>query len=158
MNDKANNLKTTYPNASFTIGDKKYKLNEYIQMCREREGYSTEIGARLIGISEPDYLNLEKGKHPIDEEMLSLLIRLYRMPRNIKKLLQNPNRPITAKRITELRIKAGRTQTETGKVLGIPQTTYAGYETGRNEPDIGTLVRIADLYHVSMDYLTGRIN
>jgi len=158
MNNKESNIKTTYPNASFTIGDKKYKLSEYIQMCREREGYSTEIGARLIGIPEPDYLELEKGKHPINEEMLNLLIRLYRMPRNLKKLLQNPNKPIIAIRITELRIKAGNTQTETGKQLGIPQPTYAGYETGRNEPDIETLVKIADLYHVSMDYLTGRIN
>jgi transcriptional regulator with XRE-family HTH domain len=158
MNDKNKSLKTTYPNASFTIGENKYKLNEYIQACRERKGHSTEIGARLLGITETEYAELEKGNYPINEEMLNLLIDLYRMPRNLKKLLQNPNRPITAKRITELRVKAGQTQTETGKLLGIPQPTYAGYETGRNEPDISTLVKIADHYHVSMDFLTGRTN
>jgi len=158
MNDKTNSLKTTYPNASFTIDDKKYTLNEYIQVCRERKGRSTETGARLLGITEPEYLELEKGNLPINEEMLGLLIDLYRMPLKLKKLLQKPNRPLFAKRITELRIKAGHTQTETGKLLGIPQPTYAGYETGRNEPDINTLIQIADLYHVSMDYLTGRTN
>ena len=41
-------------------------------------------------------------------------------------------------------------------VLGIAQTTYAGYETGRYEPDLETLTKIADYYKISIDYLIGR--
>ena len=48
------------------------------------------------------------------------------------------------------------TQQETATAIGIAQTTYAGYETGRHEPSIEILIRLADIYKVSMDYITGR--
>jgi transcriptional regulator with XRE-family HTH domain len=77
------------------------------------------------------------------------------MPKRLKNLIQSPDKPIYAKRMTELRLETKRTQTETGKLLGIPQATYSGYEIGRSEPDIATLTRIANLYGVTLDYLAG---
>lgn len=49
-----------------------------------------------------------------------------------------------------------KTQAEVAEKLHISRTAYAGYESGRNEPDLKTLVKIADLYGVSLDYLAGR--
>ncbi|MED2978248.1 helix-turn-helix transcriptional regulator [Bacillus swezeyi] len=37
--------------------------------------------------------------------------------------------------------------------LGLNRATYARYETGDNEPDYETLIKIADYYDVSLDYL-----
>lgn len=34
--------------------------------------------------------------------------------------------------------------------------SYRRYETGEREPDASTLVRMADYYHVTADYLLGR--
>ncbi|MCY7835251.1 helix-turn-helix domain-containing protein [Bacillus haynesii] len=39
------------------------------------------------------------------------------------------------------------------KKLGMNRATYARYETGDNEPDYETLIKIADFYGVTLDYL-----
>jgi transcriptional regulator with XRE-family HTH domain len=156
MNEKQIIQKEIIPKMSVTIDDKKYKIYEYIKRSREVKGYDTKVGAAALKISEKDYEELEKGNYPINEKTLKILMDIYQIPRKIKRLLQDPNKPEFAKRLTELRIKANKTQRETSEILAIPQPTYSGYETGRNEPDIKTLIKIADLYNVSMDYLTGR--
>lgn len=38
----------------------------------------------------------------------------------------------------------------------ITETTYQNYERERQMPKLDILVRIADVYKVSLDYLTGR--
>ena len=37
--------------------------------------------------------------------------------------------------------------------IGIPKPTYAHYESGRSEPSIETLKKIADYFGCSIDYL-----
>lgn len=58
--------------------------------------------------------------------------------------------------ITKLRLDTGLTQKEVSQLVGVAQTTYAGYETGRHEPSVEMLIKLADAYKVSMDYITGR--
>lgn len=60
--------------------------------------------------------------------------------------------------LKEIRKQNSITQTALSKLLGIDQTTYSGYETGKSSPDINTLIRIADYFDVSLDYLCGRQN
>lgn len=55
-----------------------------------------------------------------------------------------------------LRIKAGYTQDSLAETLGISRSAVSMYENGNREPDLETLERIADLFHVDMDYLVGR--
>lgn len=45
---------------------------------------------------------------------------------------------------------------KTAESLGIPFETYRSYEIGRNQADYDTLIRIAEFYDVSVDYLLGR--
>lgn len=40
--------------------------------------------------------------------------------------------------------------------LFIKQTTYSKYELGKVKVPVEALMRLADLYHVSVDYLIGR--
>ena len=42
--------------------------------------------------------------------------------------------------------------------MGLAYVTCRRYEAGEREPDASTLVRMADFYHVSIDYLVGRID
>ena len=58
-------------------------------------------------------------------------------------------------RIRELRIEADEMQKDLAKKLGIPANTFNQYETGKREPDFGTLKRIANYFGVSVDYLIG---
>lgn len=45
------------------------------------------------------------------------------------------------------------TQNEISKYLNIDQTTYSGYETGKSEPNIDTLKKLAKYFNVTLDEL-----
>ena len=56
-------------------------------------------------------------------------------------------------RLRYLREKEGLTQTNIANTLHIGQSTYNRYERGVREPDHETLKKIADYFHVSLDFL-----
>lgn len=59
-------------------------------------------------------------------------------------------------RIKELRKEKNITQVRLAKCLNIAQPTLSGYETGNFQPDNETLLKIADFFGVTIDYLLGR--
>lgn len=59
-------------------------------------------------------------------------------------------------RMKELRVNAKKTQTEVGEILGINQRTYSQYELGNRQIPLEALIKLADFYGVSVDYLLGR--
>jgi transcriptional regulator with XRE-family HTH domain len=63
---------------------------------------------------------------------------------------------VFGKRLNQLRDKLGLTQKELSSRLGIPRTTYSGYENGSREPDHQTMEKFANYFDVSIDYLLGR--
>lgn len=54
------------------------------------------------------------------------------------------------------RKKSGKTQKEVADLLGVGQSTYKNYECGLREPNGDTIVALANLFHVTTDYLLGR--
>lgn len=48
------------------------------------------------------------------------------------------------------------TQKAIADALHIDRVTYTGWELGKHEPDIKQLIKLADFYHTSIDYLVGR--
>ena len=58
--------------------------------------------------------------------------------------------------IRNLRIDNGYTQKQIGEYLGISQNTYSQYEIGVLNYPVDVIMKLADLYHVSTDYLLGR--
>ncbi len=59
------------------------------------------------------------------------------------------------KRIRELREDNDMTQTEIAKILNMSQTGYSKYETGENDVPTLILIKLADFYGVSADYILG---
>lgn len=59
-------------------------------------------------------------------------------------------------RLKELRKKKGLTQIRLAIELNMSQNTISRYETGSHEPDVQTLIQIADYFNVSLDYLMER--
>ena len=59
-------------------------------------------------------------------------------------------------RIRNLREDMDMTQTDMAKVLFISQRTYSYYESVGHDIPTEVLVRIADFYQVSVDYLLNR--
>jgi transcriptional regulator with XRE-family HTH domain len=58
-------------------------------------------------------------------------------------------------RLKMAREYSGATQVEVSKVIKISQSTYAGYETGRSEPNIETIAILSKMFDVSTDWLLG---
>lgn len=58
--------------------------------------------------------------------------------------------------LKKLRYSSHLTQDELSKKLNMPQATYNSYEIGRSSPTVEPLIKIADFYNVSIDYLVGR--
>ncbi|HCJ4262186.1 TPA: helix-turn-helix domain-containing protein [Listeria innocua] len=59
-------------------------------------------------------------------------------------------------RLSELRKKKGFSQYKLADELGFSRGQVANYEQGTREPDYQTLLKIADFFNVSTDYLLGR--
>ena len=57
-------------------------------------------------------------------------------------------------RLRELR--GNMSQQELSDATGINQKTLSNYEVGRTEPNVQNLIRLADYFNVSLDYLCGR--
>ena len=62
---------------------------------------------------------------------------------------------IMEQRIRELRLEKGMTQWHLARKLNFGCSAISNYENGRNEPNIETLKKLASVFEVSMDYLTG---
>lgn len=58
--------------------------------------------------------------------------------------------------LKKVRQEKGVTAKAVADELGILPDTYRSYETGRREPNLETLIAIANYYNVSIDYLLGR--
>lgn len=59
-------------------------------------------------------------------------------------------------RMKEIRKARGISQLRMAMDLNMAQNTISRYETGEREPGITELVKIADYFRVSVDYLLGR--
>lgn len=58
-------------------------------------------------------------------------------------------------RIRALREDGDKTQTEIAQLLKIGQRTYCDYELGKTRIPVDSLIVLAKLYNVSMDYICG---
>ena len=63
---------------------------------------------------------------------------------------------IFQKRIKEMRALCHLTQREMAEKLGISQPSYIRYENGSSEPTLENLVKIAEIFDVSTDFLLGK--
>lgn len=58
-------------------------------------------------------------------------------------------------RIRALREDSDMTQTQIAQLLKVGQKTYSDYELGKTRIPVDSLITLAKLYHVSMDYICG---
>ena len=58
--------------------------------------------------------------------------------------------------IKDIRTRKGLTQSEVASALGVSSVVYSRYENGKRQPSIDTLVQMADIFGVTVDYLLGR--
>ena len=63
-----------------------------------------------------------------------------------------------AESLKRFRKEFGITQQQVADSIGIVKAAYQKYEAGKNIPLVTVLIKLADAYNVSIDYLVGRSN
>ncbi|GJM78033.1 hypothetical protein HMSSN139_05290 [Paenibacillus sp. HMSSN-139] len=59
-------------------------------------------------------------------------------------------------RLKQLRKEHKWTQEELGAKLNLTKVSISGYENGNRTPDMDTLIKISNVFNVSIDYLVGK--
>lgn len=59
-------------------------------------------------------------------------------------------------KLKSLRVEKRINQSDVAEFLNVDRSTYGKYETGDSSPDYDKLVRLADYFQVSLDWLLGR--
>ena len=62
------------------------------------------------------------------------------------------------RRLKDLREDHDLYQKDIAQLLGISQTVYSRYERGFQTIPVNHLLKLADFYHTSTDYILGRTN
>lgn len=60
------------------------------------------------------------------------------------------------RRLEDLRIDHDLSQAEVAEILGCQREVYRRYEKGTRTIPVDFLIKLADYYEVSLDYLVGR--
>ena len=78
---------------------------------------------------------------------------------SVKRIAQKIEYPIYmeifAKRLTELRTEKGLSQAQLANLIGSSSSIVCYWETNRSEPTAPYLVKLAQFFDVSVDYLLG---
>ena len=53
------------------------------------------------------------------------------------------------------RKKINKSQADIAQAIGISERTYGNYETCKTDPDIPTLIKLADYFHTTIDSIVG---
>lgn len=61
-------------------------------------------------------------------------------------------------KLKEQRTKQKLDRKQCALLLGLEPDTYRKYERGTRQPDLETLIKIAEFYKISTDYILGRYN
>ncbi len=59
-------------------------------------------------------------------------------------------------KIKDFREDHDLSQKEVAKILNISQVTYSYYEIGKRNIPLDLLIKLADYYNVTLDYIVGR--
>lgn len=58
--------------------------------------------------------------------------------------------------LKSLRRQEGMSQKKLAEALNVSQSAVAMWESGKNTPEYGTLIKLGEIFNVSIDYLTGQ--
>ncbi len=139
-----------------------------IKELRERIGLTkTEIG-KILGIDRSQYGHYENDDFTIPIKHLITLCNYYNVSldyifefSNIEQYKNSKNeidKMIMGKRLKDFRKENKLTQTDLSNFLNTTFSTISSYERGVNIISTNYLYSISKKYHISADYLLGKID
>ena len=128
-----------------------------LKELRISKGFTQSELGKKVGVSQNTFTTWENGSREPNFKTLRKLANV--LETTIDYLLGEEEMTVQlvfASRLKVLRVSNGYSQTQIAQSLGTVQGVVSKYECGIREPDLKMLVKIADFYNVSLDYLLGR--
>ncbi|MCU1448499.1 MAG: hypothetical protein JWP02_669 [Acidimicrobiales bacterium] len=121
------------------------RLGAHAEAARVRAGMRRSALAANLGVSEESIRLWERGSvQPSPDNLARLIVVLALDAAQWASTdPEPPELPPMARCLRQERVGRGITQAEVVQVLGVPQPTYAGWETGRSTPSAHFFVRLA---------------
>lgn len=144
------------------------KFHEKLKVLRKKKGLTQKDVADLVHVDRVRITNWENGKREPNFENLSMLACIFdvsidfllseylEISKEAYLKLKEEKKNLFSVRLKELRLKKGLTQKELAKIIGVTKQTIINYEKGTTEPSFENLIKLADLFEVSLDCLLGR--
>lgn len=144
------------------------KMHEKIKELRKLRGLSQQKLAFMCGYSDRSAIaHIESGRVDLTRSRIEIIskalnvsmVELLCLDENINTESTNGScldggvNEVLKDRLREARKAANMKQWEVAEEVGIKNTTYCGYETGKRKPDLIKLSAIASVLGVSVDYL-----
>ena len=149
-----------------------------IKELRKKKGVARSELAEKVGLSKYAIIKYEQGQRTPKVDILVKIsealnvnfiefLSCYDISTEFKNLSEEDERKKRSKleefslkelfgeRLRDLRKKRKLTQTELGKKIGKCESTIRKYEAGIVEPNIESILKIADFFNVTTDYLLG---
>ena len=133
-----------------------------IAELRKQNKLTQEKFSKIIGIGRSTLAMYETNKTEPDFNTLKKMADYFQVSIDCILGYEEKNEGkeghtnILTKKLKELRGELS--QEKYAKIFGLTQRTYSNYETGIREPDIETLIKIANYHNISVDYLIGHDN
>lgn len=137
-----------------------------LKKLREHHGISQAKVANDLNISRVAYTNYELGKREPSYDMLIHIARYFHMTVDDlireQELTADQSVPVLSsnsafdKRLKEVRTVHGISQNALSQKIGVSVGAVGMWEIGKRKPNYDVLMKIADFFHVSTDYLLGR--
>lgn len=141
---------------SFVIVALVMYMNLRIRDLREDADLTQTQVAQTLLCDQSLYSKYERGERALPLDLAMKLAELYGVSMDYL-VGREEKQPVERyRRIRDLREDADLTQAQVGAAIHVPQRTYAYYESGQRMIPPRVLCALADLYHVSVDYLLER--
>lgn len=130
--------------------------------ARKAVGLTQAEVSKQLNINRSTISTWEIGRSIPDPALLPKIAKLYNVTTDyllgFDNDLSNKNDyTATFGTVLKLReLRGSHTQDHIAKRLGLDCQTYCDYENGKRQADYATLIRMADYFNVSIDYLLGR--
>ncbi len=137
-------------------------IGKQLKECRKKCGYSQQEMSRLLDMAINSYGSYERNNSiPSIENFVKLAEILHTSVQYIvtgEKLSDEFEKGTIPfpQRLRELREKRSLTQVMVANALDIKEVTYQHYEYGAYEPKLDKLIKLAELFNVTLDELMGR--
>lgn len=139
-----------------------------LKELRERIGLTRTEIAKIIGIDRSQYGHYENDYVTIPIKHLISLANYYKVSidyilglntvKQYKKSIPQINNKISGERLKKLRKEYKLSQTDLANFLNTAFSTISSYERGINTIATNYLYALSKKYHISADYLLGRID